>query len=923
MIATYRIQLTPDFGFDAAREQLDYLAELGISHLYLSPVTEARSGSEHGYDVIDHNRLRSDYGGEDAFERLREAAVEKGLTLVLDFVPNHAYVGPHNEQWQDVLAYGPHSVYAEHFDIDWSPLKEELQDKILLPFLGDTYGEVLDEDEVGLTYRDGRFWARYYENQFALCPATYHRILAEALEVFEETEPYWALKDLHESFASLERDAREKAETLCSRLDQVVEPLDLEPVFDRFTREKLHGLLERQFWRLSFWKTAGDEVNYRRFFDINGLVALRMEDEDVFWDAHRQLGELLARDGIEGVRVDHVDGLFDPHTYLDRLDDLGASRIWVEKILAPGETLPPEWPVEGTTGYEFMNDALGVLLDPEGELPLDRTYHRFVDQPRSWTEEVYRSKRLVMTSSLSSERFRLSYELDRIAEADYHTRDFTLAGLRAALSEVIAALDRYRTYLPHQDEEAAEEVLREAVYRARQRNPATEPSVFAFITDVLLGRVREDLEDRRRAWAGRFQQYTGPVAAKGVEDTAFYRYLRLSALNEVGGEPGEFGRSPDAFHARARFRGLNYPHNLLATATHDHKRGEETRLRGAAIAERPDAWDELVQALSEQTRGDRRGARGPSRRDEYLLYQTLAALWADSDRQELEDRLWRYMRKASRESKRHTSWIHPDPDYEEQLKTFVRDTVRNEDVRDRLDPFAEELARRGYLKSISQLVLKCTTPGVPDFYQGTELQDLSLVDPDNRRPVDYERRANLLAELGDLVDAPNPEEVTDVLRADRDRGKYYLTARLLRLRDDYRELLRGEYQGLPLEGPASERFLAFAIGGEAGRLIGVVPRFPARIHAESEEPTSEEPLLGIPEENPDESESAPVLSHPIDAAAGAATASLPEAWASRTYREYLTRASVSVEEELRTDELPLPWAVLVAPEETSSTIRAE
>ncbi|MDX1546112.1 MAG: malto-oligosyltrehalose synthase, partial [Rhodothermales bacterium] len=575
MIATYRLQLTPAFGFAEVEALVPYFQRLGVSHLYLSPITEARPGSEHGYDVSDHNTVRAEYGGREGFEQLRAAAHAAGLAILLDFVPNHAGVGTHNAYWQDVLAHGPHSAHAHVFDIDWDPLKETLRGKVLLPFLGRPYGDVLDDDELGITFEDGRFYAAYYDNAFALSPLTYATLLDAVLDEHERADAYFDLKEVRDAYAALQPDEVHKAEALRRRLEPLAEALDLAAPLAAFRGERLHALLERQYWRLAYWKTAGYEINYRRFFDINGLVGLCMEDDRVFWEAHTLLGELLAEDGVDGVRIDHIDGLFDPHGYLDHLRDLGARHVWVEKILAPGETLPEAWPVEGTTGYEFMNDAMGVLLWQDGMAALERTYRRFVPEAEPYEEEVYESKRLVMESSLSSELFRLAYALNRLSEADYHTRDFTLEALREALAEIVAAFDRYRTYLPYNEDEARA-VVREAVYRARQRAVAFEPSVFDFVRRVILGEVREDLRERQRAWTGRFQQYTAPVAAKGVEDTAFYRYLPLVALNEVGGEPAPAGTPPQAFHARARFRAQRYPRTLVATATHDHKRGEDT-----------------------------------------------------------------------------------------------------------------------------------------------------------------------------------------------------------------------------------------------------------------------------------------------------------------------------------------------------------
>lgn len=875
MLATYRLQLQPDFGFAEVEALIPYFTRLGVSHLYLSPVMEARSGSTHGYDVIDHNAIRGELGGAGAFEQLAQAAHRAGLSLLIDYVPNHAGVGPHNTYWQDVLAYGPASLYAPYFDIDWNPIKPELQGKILLPFLGRPYGEVLDGGELALAYDDGRFYATYYENRYALNPGSYAAILAAALPDLERTDTYWDLKDLADAYASLRREERDKAEALRPRLARVLERTTLGPALEAFSEAALHELLEEQFWRLSYWKTAGYEINYRRFFDINGLVALRMEDERVFWDAHRLLGELLAFEGVDGVRIDHVDGLFDPHAYLQRLRSLGAAHIWVEKILAHGETIPDEWPVEGTTGYEFMNDVMGVLLRPDGEIPLDKVYQRYVPEASSFADTVHESKMLVMETMLSSELFRLSYELDRISEADYHTRDFTLEALREALTEVVAVFDRYRTYVPY-DTDDAREIVRAAVHRARQRRPVAEPTVYDFVGRVILGDVREHLSETQRAWVGRFQQYTAPLAAKGVEDTAFYRFLRLVALNEVGGEPDHFGLAPQAFHARARFRAFRYPRNLLATATHDHKRGEDTRMRLIVLAEAPDRWEATVRALDE-IGADHRSEEGPSRADAYLFFQILVALWHGADHDALPDRLWQYMQKASRESKCHTSWIHPEAAYEESLEAFIRGVLADERTGAAVEELSTLLAGYGFFNSLSQLVLKMTTPGVPDLYQGAELLDVSLVDPDNRRPVDYEHRRQLLEEMKDLLESPEPAPLQAWIDAQDERVKLYMTAALLRLRRAHPCLFAGDYQPLHGEGPAADHWLAFARTHEKEAALVLVPRFP----------------VSWPDHRDLEIE-------------------LPHNLEGRRWRDVLSGATVEAGPRVATRDLPLPWAVLVA-----------
>lgn len=880
MTATYRLQLRPEFGFAEAEAILPYLDRLGVSHLYLSPITEARAGSTHGYDVVDHNRISEALGGREGFDRLAAACAARGLGIVLDWVPNHAGVGPGNVYWQDMLAYGPHSPTARFFDVDWHPLKRNLHDKVLLPFLGAPYGEALDAGEIGLSYDDGRFYATYYDSRFALSPSTYAALLDAALPAHEREDAYFDLKDLAEAYRGVEPHEREKAEALRRRLLALAERADVAAGLADVTGDALHDLLDRQLWRLASWKTAGHDINYRRFFDINGLVALRMEDPDVFWDAHQLLGELLAQDGVHGVRIDHVDGLFDPHGYLEHLRELGAQHVWVEKILAPDEPLPPEWPTEGTTGYEFMNAVVHLVLREDGLEALDAVWRRAVPAAPSWDETVHASKALVMETSLPGELARLATGLNRISESDYHTRDFTLGALREALEEIVAAFDRYRTYLPY-DAEDARAVVRRAIIRAKMQTPATEHSVYDFIGRVVLGETEapEALAEPVRQWVGRFQQYTAPVAAKGVEDTAFYRYARLLALNEVGGEPAHGALAPKGFHADAAARAERYPHNLLATATHDHKRGEDTRLRLAALTEIPDTWAAAVDALDIATRGFC-GDRGPSPLDRYVVYQTLAALWtpppaadAAAYRADLADRLWDYVQKATREAKLATNWLNPDEAYEADLEAFVRAAVADDGVAEALAPVAEQVAALGLRSTFTQTVLKLTSPGVPDLYQGTETLDLSLVDPDNRRPVDYDLRQQTLDALAAHLDAPDADAVRAMLEGGDAQAKPYLVARLLQLRRERPEVFEGGYRPLPIEGDGADEWLAFArTDADGPALVTVVPRFAT---------------------------SAP-----------GATVELP---GSGPWLEWLSGEEVGGSRTVAVGDLPLPWSVLVRP----------
>ncbi len=883
MNASYRLQLTPEFTFATVQGLLPYFVKLGVSHLYLSPINEARLGSTHGYDVIDHNRVREAFGGREGLDALMDAAYEQGLKFIVDFVPNHAGVAPRNVLWHDVLAYGPHSPQAGFFDIDWHPLKPELANKVLLPSLGSPYGDVIDGGDLHLMYLDGRFFVTYYDSRFALNPATYPVVLEALLPRFERNEGYFDLKDLLDAYTELAPEEVEKAEALRVRLEALAERLEfgdlpeLEPA-------AMHALLERQFWRLAHWQTAGYDINYRRFFDINELVALHMETPEVFWAAHKLLGELALHDALEGVRIDHIDGLFDPQGYLDNLKALGVKKAWAEKILALGEVLPETWATAGTSGYEFMNDVLGVLVYPGGEDPLLRSYRRFLGDFKPYESEVHDAKMLVMETSLSGELVRLASELRGLAEADYHTRDFTLQSLQAALAEIIATFPRYRTYLPHGPEEAAT-IVREAVGAAKRRNPATEKSVYDFIEGCLLSEREGDLEPAREAIVGRFQQFTAPVTAKGVEDTTFYRYLPFAARNEVGGEPDHFFTELHAFHAHARFRAYRYPENLLATATHDHKRGEDTRMRLATLAELPELWEETVTKLHERALELQRQAPNTAPfaaslggSDLYLMYQLLGALRVGETPAGLQERLLPYMEKAMREAKLRTSWLNPDSEYEGAVKGLLKRLLDDDTALAMLGPLAREMARLGFYNTLAQTIIKLTTPGVPDFYQGTELLDLSLVDPDNRRPVDYEARGGLIDALEPLIQHPDAEVFRGWLTAQDPQAKLYLTTHLLRVRRDHPELFAGEYRDLNVSGEGCEQLVAYAREGGGEALLTFVTRYPK--HAEA-------------------------------ADLSAVSVALPEALEGREWLELLSGKRFT-QDTFELSDLPLPFAVLIS-----------
>ena len=864
--ATVRLQLNRDVDFDAAARVVPYLARLGISHLYLSPVTMARPGSAHGYDVIDHTQLNPELGGEPGFDRLHAAAQAEGLGLILDFVPNHMGIGgAENRYWRDLLEWGRDSAYAHWFDIDWDPAEKTLKGKLLVPFLGGDYGSVLEAGELRLAFdaETGGFDIRYYEHRFPVSPRQYGEILAQAAghdeieRLAARAAPLARKRRMHSTDKALAADIKAGLRALANAdtdaraaLAAAVESYTGEPGRPRSFRA-LHRLLERQAYRLAYWRTASDEINYRRFFDINDLAGLRVEDEEVFAELHRLVLRLIDEGRISGMRIDHIDGLYDPAAYAARLQRAAAARLpesaeerplylLVEKILAPFERLPADWAVHGTTGYDFMAQATGVLIEPAGERPLTRLYTRLTGRPGDFEEVAAGAKRQILRNNLAAEFTVIARRLARLAKRHWQTRDFTYQAIRAALADILAQFPVYRTYVAGRgaDEQDRRFVLW-AHARAVREPGLIDESVYDFIRDVLLGEWRPRTEPARgvarevNEIARKFQQLSGPVTAKSVEDTAFYRYARLLALNEVGSDPARWASSPNAFHHAMAERAESWPHGMLATATHDHKRGEDVRARLAVLSECPRDW---AQAATRFFRLNRRfrevrddDTPAPAPNAEYVYYQTLAGAWpptldpADADGlAELADRLETVMIKAVREAKLHTNWAKPDEAYEAAVVDFVRRTLdpgRAGAFLRRMHDTVERIAPAGAINALAQTVLKYTCPGVPDLYQGTELWDFSLVDPDNRRPVDFAARESALVRA-------RPASPAALCASWRDgRIKQYIIARLLDLRRREPALFRdGAYVPLSAQGPAAEHVLAFERRLEGRRLLVVAPR---------------------------------------------------------------------------------------------------
>jgi (1->4)-alpha-D-glucan 1-alpha-D-glucosylmutase len=829
-LSTYRVQLRAEFGFDDAVAIAGYLADLGISHLYSSPYLQAAKGSTHGYDVTDPTRVNEELGGEEAHARLCRALGEKGLGQVLDIVPNHmAITERSNTWWWDVLENGPSSRYAAYFDVDWKAPQERLRDTVLLPILGDHYGRVLENGELELVRRGGRFEIHYHEHRMPVAPRSLDTLIAGAARRCGSPDLAFIADSLgqlplstatdRESIARRHRDkevlagqlarlAQEKPEVERA-LDDAVAAVNADP-------DKLDELLQRQNYRLAFWRTAGQELDYRRFFDVHTLIGLRMEDERVFADTHALVLQWL-RDGVlDGVRIDHPDGLRDPEEYLERLrDEAPEAWIVVEKILEPGEALRESWPVEGTTGYDFLNRAGGLLVDPEGEGPLTGLYRELTGEAADWNEMVREKKLLVLGELLASDVNRLAEVFLQVCERHRRYRDFTRFELRQALREVVASFPVYRTYARAEIGEVTDADRRyagEAIEAAKARRPDLPADLFDFFRDLLLLEVRGPAESEL---VMRFQQLTGPAMAKGVEDTSFYNFHRLVSLNEVGGSPGEFGVSVEEFHRVSAEAQRLWPGAQLATSTHDTKRSEDVRARISLLSEIPERWGEVARRWFERNARHRRGDL-PDRNAEYLLYQTLVGAWPIS-----AERVNAYMEKAVREAKAHTSWTRNNAEYEEALRGFVDAVLADPGFVADLEGFVADLVGPGRINSLSQTLLKLTAPGVPDFYQGTEVWDLSLVDPDNRRPVDYELRRRLLA---DLERGMTPEEI--LARMDEGLPKLWLIRQGLHLRRRLPEAFRRDYEPLRASGPRADHAVAFLRGGA---VVAVAPRLPLRL----------------------------------------------------------------------------------------------
>ncbi|RJQ45486.1 MAG: malto-oligosyltrehalose synthase [Nitrospiraceae bacterium] len=914
--ATYRLQFNRSFRFPDAKAIIGYLNQLGISDIYSSPYLGAKKGSLHGYDIVDHNVLNPEIGTREEYEDFTAGLREFGMGQILDIVPNHMGIGNENAMWMDLLENGQSSVFDVYFDVDWEPVKRELKDKVLLPVLGAQYGIVLENKEITLSFHEGAFFISYYEHRFPVRPQTYTLILKHGISALEEllTAENPHLTELLSIITAIEhlpsytekdhekvRERHREKEIIKKRLSNLYsESSDVMMFIDNNVRlfngvkgdprsfDLLDNLISEQVYRLSFWRVATEEINYRRFFDINELAAICVENEEVFQKTHKLVMELVGEGKVTGLRVDHPDGLYDPAEYFRRLQrycfikaamyvssevlhDINAGEpeqellreyvqrvqedplfkpfyIVGEKILIRGERMPEGWPIFSTTGYVFLNTLNGIFIDTTKAKDFDGIYSRFIREDLNYQEIVYEKKKLIMLVSMSSEINTIGHYLNAISEKDRHTRDFTLNSLTDAIIEVIAFFPVYRTYInQYGANDRDRKYIEYAVAKAKRKNPAISESIYDFLKNVLHLNFPEHFSDEdKKEWIDfvmTFQQITGPVMAKGVEDTACYVYNRFVSLNEVGGSPDRFGTTLDTFHGQNIERFKFWPHAMIATSTHDTKRGEDVRTRINVLSEIPGEWKDCLFRWSRLNKRKKMAVADehvPERNEEYLLYQTMIGAWPENemDKNEYEgfkSRIKDYMLKAVREAKVNSSWISPNTIYEEALIIFIERVMEpypdSAFLRDLL-PFQKKVSHYGMFNSLSQTLLKITSPGAPDFYQGTEIWNFSLVDPDNRRPVDYPARIKMLEEMRQKEAEIPLQQLARELTENMDSGavKLYLISRALNFRRQNRELFeKGEYIPLEAQGRLKDNVCAFA-RKEGGRtLVIAAPRFYTRV----------------------------------------------------------------------------------------------
>ena len=819
--ATYRIQFNAQFTFRDAKRIAPYLHGLGITDLYSSPLLRPRKGSTHGYDIVDANTLNPELGAASDFDELHGELEARGMGLLLDIVPNHMAASHENAWWVSVLENGPQSRYLHFFDIDWR------DDKVLLPILGRPYGEALESKEIQLGFDSDGFFFAYYDKRLPLAPQSYRIVLERCVEHVPEGGIGIEVRDLVQNETVI-ANSRFLKDTLCRLREespQFARAMDDAVAHFNENPDLLDRVVSAQWYRLAYWRIASETINYRRFFDVTDLVGIRVENPEVFEARNKLILELITQKKVTGVRIDHIDGLHDPVNYLAKLQSRlgGKFYVVVEKILEHGETLPSSFQCDGTTGYDFLDTANAVFVDPAGLGKLTELYHRYSGLTASYEDVVYERKKQVVEQLFFGEMRALGAHLAHLAVADRNARDLAPSELLNALIEVTACMPVYRTYVREgRVSETDRGFILQASAEARRRAEKIDARLFTFLEHVLLLEPPQYIVDERDKWLAfvmRWQQFTGRVMAKGVEDTAFYNYNRLISINEVGGEPGR-GSDFDPvaeLHARNEAMVRDWPHTMNATSTHDTKRSEDVRARISVLSEIPETWERELKAWTRANASLKRGGI-PHPNEELLIYQTLIGMWPldPAEEEGVAERLRQYLEKAAREAKTHSSWIDVDEEYEKALQDFATAVLSNGDFLPRFRRFQRRVAFHGFLNSLAQVVLKVCSPGLPDFYQGSELWDFSLVDPDNRRPVDYDRRAAMLAKLGTPA---------SMLRRWQDgRIKLFVTARSLAARARHAGTFRdGAYRAVDTGTPNA---VAFTRGDD---VLVAVPRLTTRL----------------------------------------------------------------------------------------------
>ncbi|MGH9404064.1 MAG: malto-oligosyltrehalose synthase [Terriglobia bacterium] len=878
--ATYRLQFNGGFRFNDAQRLISYLHSLGVTDIYASPILQARRGSGHGYDVTDPTRLNPEIGTEEEFEGLVNELRQYEMGLLLDIVPNHMAASSENPWWMDVLENGPSSTYANFFDIDWRPPARTLENKVLLPLLARPYARTLEDQELTLVFEDHGFFVRYMDMRLPLAPKSYIRILSYRLDDLKRSLPADAaafrelagvlstLTDLPERSAPTSEgigERRQQRESIQERLGRLYRDSPEIRSFINGNLQAFNGkkrrpgsflqideLLRDQAYVLSFWQVANEEINYRRFFSITDLVGVRVEDPVVFDATHAAILRLIGKNAVTGLRVDHIDGLIDPLGYLCKLqerlmpDQPRAARpgfyVVVEKILAKDESLPGSWPVCGTSGYDFLNVLNGLFIDSAGHEALTHTYARFLSMKPDYSLLVYNKKKLIMETILTAEMRSLGHHLRLLAEADRYARDFPLSDLTQTLIETTACLSVYRTYVRNFDiTPSGRRYIKEAISAARRRNPSLNPDCYDFLEGVLSLQEKPHLSSGQREarlnFVMRWQQFSGPIMAKGFEDTVLYVYNPLVSANEVGGSPHSPVIPVAAFHAYCQDRMKHWPHSMNATSTHDTKRSEDVRARINVLSELPAEWSRRLSQWSRWNKKTRVNGRPvPDPNEEFLLYQTMLGAWPleESEIPAFRKRLQDYMTKAIREAMIHTKWDRPNVKHEKALSRFIHAIMDGPEATRFLKDFLEFQEKIGYygaLNSLAQLTIKVAAPGTPDFYQGSELWDLRLVDPDNRGAVDFERRTRLLEELEREPSADQPALIENLLAHWKDgRIKLYLTFGLLNYRKAHPQLFEeGDYLPVRVSGKKEENVCAFLRHKGKTWVLVAVPRLMASL----------------------------------------------------------------------------------------------